>query len=274
MCAASVHELCSLLPVNTHVHRIRFPDTPGLCVLAFCTYSTGLVFKVWSPLSVWFYTEEGSLGPGDWAHHIYSRLSVSQSPLSDTAMVVQPLLVPQSWGSSSESPVLVLALPKFPCGLPGTSNFSTLLGISAINAHVRSFSDIPLNRTESLRNSTATSGCNLCAMNSFLAETESKANAVYKALLIQVKFLLLSLLNCWYTLPERRIGTTYFMHFTPLSRQINSAFSICSCTDRSESLPSKSGISFESKFNDIAEIASNQNEDIWVRQSPTMVSLF
>ena len=102
-------------------------------------------------------------------------------------------------------------------------------------------------------------------MNSFQLETLSNANAVYKALLIQAKPLLLSLLNCWliaYVPPERHIGTMHSMHFTPLSWQINSAVSIHSCTDRSESLPSKSLISLGSKFNDIAEIACKQNEDM------------
>ena len=80
---------------------IRFLDTHGLC-----------------SLFVSVYAEEGSLGLGDWAHRIYSRLSVSWSPSSDIAMVMQPLLFPQLWGPFSES--LVLALPKCPCCQPGT----------------------------------------------------------------------------------------------------------------------------------------------------------
>ena len=65
--------------------------------------------------------------------------------------------------------------------------------------------------------------------------------------------------------PERHIGTMHSVHFTPLSWQINSTFSIHSYTDRSESLPLKSGISLGLKFNDIAKIACKQNEDIWVQ---------
>ena len=177
---------------------ICFSDNPGLVVLTFCIYSTGLVFSVWFLLSVWIHAKEGSLRPGDWAYHIYSRLSGSWSLLSDTAMVVLLLLVPVmgpifkiACAHASTSEISMLSTWD-----EAQSNSSTLLGISAINAYVRLFpTRLPTRPRVSVVQPDIRQQF-LCTMDSLKADTKSKANAVYKALLIHAKSLLLSSLNC------------------------------------------------------------------------------
>ena len=72
---------------------------------------------------------------------------------------------------------------------------------------------------------------------------------------MQLKSAHFSSLNCWYTVyapPDRCIGITDSIHFTPLNWHIYFAFSNHSNTDCSESLLSNNGINFESHNAEIA----------------------